>query len=174
MDPKAQASNAVSNYITDSQYHYLGALLQLGWSSIACWSVVSSTDGRSIILNRATTRILVYLPQIIENYQLQSGEGLSILFVVIWLIGDITHLVGAIIADLLPIVNIVAAYVSPISDIRVSRCHSACGARWIVDHAWLTHSRHEHFFCCSSVVLATPRGLHLQSYRWSWLIPAAA
>lgn len=53
-------------------------------------------------------------PQIIENYQLQSGEGLSVLFVVIWLFADITGLVGAIIAGLLPTLIIVAAYVSAI------------------------------------------------------------
>ena len=56
----------------------------------------------------------MYSPQIIENYKLQSGEGLSVLFIVIWLFGDITNLVGAIIAGLLLTVIIVAAYVSAI------------------------------------------------------------
>jgi len=54
----------------------------------------------------------VYSPQIIENYQLKSGEGLSVLFVVIWLFGDITNLIGASIAGLLPTVIIIAVYVS--------------------------------------------------------------
>ena len=39
MGPNAQASNAVSKYITSNHYHYLEPLLQLGWASIACWSV---------------------------------------------------------------------------------------------------------------------------------------
>ncbi|PVF94623.1 PQ-loop-domain-containing protein [Serendipita vermifera] len=63
----------------------------LGWVSIACW-------------------ILVYTPQIIENYQLKSGEGLSVLFILIWLAGDITNLLGAAIAGLIPTVIILAIY----------------------------------------------------------------
>ena len=39
MGPNAQASNAVSKYITSNHSHYLEALLQLGWASIACWLV---------------------------------------------------------------------------------------------------------------------------------------
>ncbi|KIM30059.1 hypothetical protein M408DRAFT_100577 [Serendipita vermifera MAFF 305830] len=63
----------------------------LGWVSIACW-------------------ILVYTPQILENYQLKSGEGLSVLFVLIWLAGDICNLVGAGLAGLIPTVIILAIY----------------------------------------------------------------
>lgn len=63
----------------------------LGWVSIACW-------------------VVVYSPQIIENYALKSGEGLSVLFVVIWLLGDVTNLLGALMAGLLATVIILAAY----------------------------------------------------------------
>lgn len=31
------------------------------------------------------------MPQIQENYALQSGEGLSIFFVFIWLLGDLAN-----------------------------------------------------------------------------------
>lgn len=41
-------------------------------------------------------RIVVYSPQIWENYQLQSGEGLSVAFVVVWLLGDLCNFVGAL------------------------------------------------------------------------------
>ncbi|PPQ76620.1 hypothetical protein CVT24_011324 [Panaeolus cyanescens] len=61
----------------------------LGWISIACW-------------------IVVYSPQVYENYSLQSGDGLSVLFVIIWLLGDLTNLLGAILANLLPTVIILA------------------------------------------------------------------
>ncbi|KDQ25593.1 hypothetical protein PLEOSDRAFT_1066693 [Pleurotus ostreatus PC15] len=64
----------------------------LGWVSIACW-------------------IVVYSPQIYENYSLQSGEGLSVAFVVVWLLGDLCNLVGSAVAGLLPTVIIVAAYI---------------------------------------------------------------
>ncbi|OAX42864.1 PQ-loop-domain-containing protein [Rhizopogon vinicolor AM-OR11-026] len=63
----------------------------LGWISIACW-------------------IIVYSPQIIENYQIQSGEGLSLLFIYIWLLGDVCNLVGAVMAGLLPTVIILGVY----------------------------------------------------------------
>ncbi|ESK90447.1 ybr147w-like protein [Moniliophthora roreri MCA 2997] len=65
----------------------------LGWVSIACW-------------------IVVYSPQLYENYVLQSGEGLSVLFVLIWLVGDLCNLSGAILAHLLPTVIILALYYS--------------------------------------------------------------
>jgi len=65
----------------------------LGWVSIACW-------------------IIVYSPQIIENYQLKSGEGLSVLFVVIWLLGDLCNLIGALLAGLQATVIIIAVYYS--------------------------------------------------------------
>jgi len=54
--------------------------------------------------------IVVYSPQIIENYRLKSGEGLSVLFVVVWLLGDLCNLIGAIIAGLIPTVIILALY----------------------------------------------------------------
>ncbi|EJC98486.1 PQ-loop-domain-containing protein [Fomitiporia mediterranea MF3/22] len=64
-----------------------------GWVSIACW-------------------IVVYSPQIWENYQLQSGEGLSVAFVVVWLLGDLCNLVGASMAGLQATVIIIAIYYS--------------------------------------------------------------
>lgn len=53
----------------------------------------------------------MYSPQIYENFSLKSGEGLSIAFVVIWLVGDLCNLIGASIAGLLPTVIILAGYV---------------------------------------------------------------
>ncbi|KAG8702588.1 hypothetical protein FRC08_003397, partial [Ceratobasidium sp. 394] len=63
----------------------------LGWVSIACW-------------------IIVYSPQILENYRLKSGEGLSVGFVIIWLLGDIFGLFGGLLAGLLPTIIILMAY----------------------------------------------------------------
>jgi len=55
----------------------------LGWMSVACW-------------------IIVYSPQIILNYQLKSGEGLSVISIFIWLIADTSGLLAAFISGLLP------------------------------------------------------------------------
>lgn len=59
--------------------------------SIACW-------------------VVVFSPQIYENYFLQSGEGLSLIFVVTWLVGDLFNLVGAVWGGLLPTMIILALY----------------------------------------------------------------
>lgn len=56
-------------------------------------------------------RIVVYSPQIYENYTLKSGEGLSVLFVIVWLLGDLTNLIGAVLGGLLPTIIILALYV---------------------------------------------------------------
>jgi len=47
-----------------------------------------------------------------ENYQLKSGEGLSVSFIILWLLGDITNALGGLMAKLLPTVVILAVYVS--------------------------------------------------------------
>jgi len=62
-----------------------------GWMSVASW-------------------IVVYTPQVWENYQLKSGEGLSVTFIVLWLLGDITGLIGGVLAKLVPTVIILASY----------------------------------------------------------------
>lgn len=43
---------------------------------------------------------------------MKSGEGLSVTFVVVWLLGDICNLVGAVLGGLLPTVIILALYYS--------------------------------------------------------------
>ncbi|KAI6042640.1 PQ loop repeat-domain-containing protein [Pisolithus marmoratus] len=54
--------------------------------------------------------IVVYSPQLIENYQLQSGEGLSLLFIYIWLLGDLCSFAGAVVGRLVPTVIILSVY----------------------------------------------------------------
>lgn len=60
---------------------------------------------------RIACRVVVYTPQLYENFALKSGEGLSVAFVVIWLVGDLCNLIGAQRAGLLPTVIILAGYV---------------------------------------------------------------
>jgi uncharacterized protein with PQ loop repeat len=55
--------------------------------------------------------VVVFSPQFIENYLRQSGEGLSLGSVIVWLIGDLANLLGAILANLLPTMIILAIYV---------------------------------------------------------------
>ncbi|KAI8377408.1 PQ loop repeat-domain-containing protein [Radiomyces spectabilis] len=62
-----------------------------GYLSIACW-------------------LVVFTPQLWENYRRQSGDGLSLTFLVIWLAGDIFNLVGVILQDLLPTMFLLALW----------------------------------------------------------------
>ena len=60
------------------------ALSQIaGCISIACW-------------------VVVFSPQIIENFRRSSAEGLSIVFVVIWLVGDVFNILGGVMQGILP------------------------------------------------------------------------
>lgn len=62
-----------------------------GSISIACW-------------------IIVFAPQIYQNFVRKSAEGLSLLFVVLWLLGDIFNVIGAIKQGVLPTMIILAIY----------------------------------------------------------------
>lgn len=49
--------------------------------------------------------LVAQLPQLWQNYRRKSVEGLSIGFLLVWLIGDITNLAGALLTDRLPLVK---------------------------------------------------------------------
>lgn len=38
------------------------------------------------------------IPQLIENYQNDSADGISLVFLFVWLLGDLTNLAGVYIA----------------------------------------------------------------------------
>lgn len=50
------------------------------------------------------------IPQLYENYTSHSASGVSLLFISIWLLGDITNLLGSIWASLVPTVTALAVY----------------------------------------------------------------
>lgn len=54
-----------------------------GSISIACW-------------------VVVFSPQIIENFQRGSAEGLSVVFIAVWLLGDVFNILGAVLQGVLP------------------------------------------------------------------------
>ncbi|ODQ46865.1 hypothetical protein PICMEDRAFT_25062, partial [Pichia membranifaciens NRRL Y-2026] len=62
-----------------------------GSISIACW-------------------IIVFAPQIYQNFARRSADGLSLLFVVLWLLGDIFNVIGAVLQGVLPTMIILAIY----------------------------------------------------------------
>ncbi|KAI5837536.1 vacuolar membrane PQ loop repeat protein [Morchella snyderi] len=54
--------------------------------------------------------IVLLVPQILENYKNQSGDGVSTAFLLTWLFGDIANLAGAIKSNLLSTVITLAIY----------------------------------------------------------------
>ncbi|KAI8339765.1 PQ loop repeat-domain-containing protein [Chlamydoabsidia padenii] len=62
-----------------------------GYLSIICW-------------------LIVFIPQLWENYQRKSGDGLSMTFLAIWLAGDLFNIIGVILQDLLPTMFLLALW----------------------------------------------------------------
>lgn len=62
-----------------------------GSISLACW-------------------IIVFAPQIYENFRRKSSEGLSLLFIILWLAGDVFNVLGSVLQGVLPTMIILAIY----------------------------------------------------------------
>ncbi|KAI1466513.1 PQ-loop-domain-containing protein [Daldinia caldariorum] len=57
-----------------------------------------------------TAWICLLLPQLIANYRAKSAEGLSMIFLAVWLFGDIANLSGALVTGLAPTATALAGY----------------------------------------------------------------
>lgn len=74
-----------------------------GSISIACW-------------------IVVFSPQIIENFRRGSADGLSIVFIIIWLAGDVFNILGAVLQGVLPTMIILAIYYTLADIVLLGQC----------------------------------------------------
>ncbi|KAI8933169.1 hypothetical protein NX059_009810 [Plenodomus lindquistii] len=74
-----------------------------GSISIACW-------------------IVVFSPQIIENWKRGSAEGLSVVFIVVWLAGDFFNIFGAVLQGVLPTMIILAVYYTLADIVLLLQC----------------------------------------------------
>ncbi|VVT57690.1 uncharacterized protein SAPINGB_P005821 [Magnusiomyces paraingens] len=54
--------------------------------------------------------IIVFTPQLYENFRRQSADGLSLMFVILWLSGDILNVAGSILQGVLPTMITLAFY----------------------------------------------------------------
>ncbi|KAI2605163.1 PQ-loop-domain-containing protein [Hypoxylon fragiforme] len=57
-----------------------------------------------------TAWICLLLPQLITNFKAKSADGLSMIFLAVWLFGDITNLSGALVTGLAPTATALAGY----------------------------------------------------------------
>ncbi|KAF1954151.1 PQ-loop-domain-containing protein [Byssothecium circinans] len=74
-----------------------------GSVSIACW-------------------IVVFSPQIIENWKRSSADGLSVVFITIWLLGDFFNIFGAVLQGVLPTMTILAVYYTLADIVLLLQC----------------------------------------------------
>lgn len=69
-----------------------------------------------------TCRTVVFSPQIIENWKRGSAEGLSVVFIVIWLLGDFFNIIGAVLQGVLPTMVILAVYYTLADIVLLLQC----------------------------------------------------
>ncbi|KAF4551852.1 PQ loop repeat-containing protein 4 [Elsinoe fawcettii] len=66
--------------------------------------------------------VFLLVPQLIENYKQGSAAGVSLLFLAVWMLGDIANLIGAVWADLVPTVIALAIYFCIADTILILQC----------------------------------------------------
>jgi uncharacterized protein with PQ loop repeat len=65
---------------------------------------------------------VVFSPQIIENFRRGSADGLSLLFLVVWLAGDVFNILGAVLQGVLPTMIILAVYYTLADIVLLGQC----------------------------------------------------
>lgn len=66
--------------------------------------------------------IFLLVPQLYENYTQGRADGISLAFLTIWFIGDVTNLIGAIWAELVPTVIALAVYFCFADSVLILQC----------------------------------------------------
>ncbi|KAJ2990892.1 hypothetical protein NUW58_g2734 [Xylaria curta] len=78
--------------------------------------------------------VVVFSPQIIENFRRSSADGLSVQFIIIWLLGDVFNILGAVLQGVLPTMLILAMYYAIADIVLLGQCFYYKGFTWR-DHA---------------------------------------
>lgn len=66
--------------------------------------------------------MVVYSPQIIENFRRSSADGLSLTFVIVWTLGDVFNVLGAVLQGVLPTMTILAVYYTLADIVLLGQC----------------------------------------------------
>ncbi|KXG45301.1 uncharacterized protein PGRI_042140 [Penicillium griseofulvum] len=69
-----------------------------------------------------TCWVFLLVPQLIENYRNGNAEAISLLFVTVWLIGDIANLAGGLLAGLVPVIVAIAVYFCIADGVLIAQC----------------------------------------------------
>ncbi|KAK4041739.1 putative vacuolar amino acid transporter YPQ1 [Parachaetomium inaequale] len=106
-----------------------------------------------------TAWICLLLPQLITNYKAKSADALSMKFLLIWLLGDICNLSGALFTSLAPSTIALASYFCVADLILISQCtyYNTINARRRAarrEHHPHHHHHHHHTHPSSSTTAA--------------------
>lgn len=106
-----------------------------GSISIACWIgkilfllyYICNLSFASMCIHvfqllKLTLTTVVFSPQIIENWRRSSAEGLSVVFIIIWLLGDFFNIFGAVLQGVLPTMTILAVYYTLADIVLLLQC----------------------------------------------------
>jgi uncharacterized protein with PQ loop repeat len=64
----------------------------------------------------------IQVPQLIENYRNGNAEAISLLFIIVWFVGDVANLVGGLLADLVPVIVAIAVYFCIADGVLIAQC----------------------------------------------------
>lgn len=81
------------------------------------WTLLTASSSISI-----ACWVVVFSPQIIENFRRGSADGLSLLFLVVWLAGDVFNILGAFLQGVLPTMIILAVYYTLADIVLLGQC----------------------------------------------------
>ncbi|KAI0431455.1 PQ loop repeat-domain-containing protein [Xylaria sp. FL1042] len=79
--------------------------------------------------------VVVFSPQIIENFRRSSADGLSVQFIIAWLLGDVFNVLGAVFQGVLPTMLILAIYYTIADIVLLAQCFYYKGFTWRDDDA---------------------------------------
>ncbi|KAI1367189.1 PQ loop repeat-domain-containing protein [Xylaria arbuscula] len=74
--------------------------------------------------------VIVFSPQIIENFRRKSADGLSVQFIIAWLLGDVFNVLGAVFQGVLPTMLILAVYYTIADVVLLGQCFYYKGFTW--------------------------------------------
>ncbi|KAI0480146.1 PQ-loop-domain-containing protein [Xylariaceae sp. FL0804] len=74
--------------------------------------------------------VVVFSPQIIENFRRSSADGLSVQFIIVWLLGDVFNILGAVFQGVLPTMLILAVYYTIADFVLLAQLFYYRGLTW--------------------------------------------
>lgn len=64
----------------------------------------------------------MFTPQILENFRRSSATGLSLVFLIAWLLGDVFNILGAVLQGVIPTMTILAVYYTLADVVLLAQC----------------------------------------------------